>query len=177
MTTIRPVNLPTDEPALLQLDTTFTTDRIYRVDATPASFVLVETPVTPPLRKSFPLDNELGAERLWDAGFVAETAGVIGGFLALRHEAWSRRTTIWHLYVDPARRGVGVGRQLIETARSIAQGHGSRCLWLEVTSVNYPAIQFYQRVGFRFCGLDTSLYDPAGEAAGETALYFAMDLS
>jgi ribosomal protein S18 acetylase RimI-like enzyme len=173
---IRPITLPTDEPTLLRLDTTFTTDRIYRVLASPLGFALEETPIDSPLRKSFPLEDEFGADRLWDAGFVAETAGAIGGFLALRHEAWNGRTVIWHLYVDQARRGAGVGRQLIETARSIAQGHGSRCLWLEVTNVNYPAIQFYQRVGFRLCGLDTSLYDPASEAAGETALFFAMDL-
>ena len=33
--------------------------------------------------------------------------------------------------------------------------------------MNYPAIQFYQRMGFVWCGLDRSLYDPGGDAAGE----------
>lgn len=160
----------------MQLHTGFITDRIYRVDAAPLGFTLVEAPVDPPLQKSFPLDDELGAERLWEDGFVAEDAGALVGLLALRHEEWSRRTLIWHLYVDPARRGAGAGRHLIDTARTVARTRGSRCLWLEVTNVNYPAIQFYLRVGFTFCGLDTSLYDPAGDAPGETALYFAMDL-
>jgi ribosomal protein S18 acetylase RimI-like enzyme len=176
MITIRPINLPSDSAALTQLDTSFTTNSIYRVDVTPTGFSLVETPVAPPIGKSFPLEDEFGAERLWDDGFIAEEAGAIVGFLALRHEAWSRRTSIWHLYVDQARRGAGVGRQLIDLAQTVTRTRGSRCLWLEVTSVNLPAIRFYRRVGFTLCGLDTTLYDPA-VVPGETALYFAMDLT
>jgi ribosomal-protein-alanine N-acetyltransferase len=37
-------------------------------------------------------------------------------------------------------------------------------------------VQFYQRLGFRLCGLDTRLYDPSSEAGGETALFLAFDL-
>jgi ribosomal protein S18 acetylase RimI-like enzyme len=35
-----------------------------------------------------------------------------------------------------------------------------RCLWLETENVNYPAIGFYRRAGFRLCGLDDILYRP-----------------
>jgi ribosomal protein S18 acetylase RimI-like enzyme len=34
------------------------------------------------------------------------------------------------------------------------------CLWLETQNVNYPAVQFYRRMGFRLCGLDETLYRP-----------------
>jgi ribosomal protein S18 acetylase RimI-like enzyme len=52
-----------------------------------------------------------------------------------------------------------------------------RCVWLETSTLAYPAIQFYRRRGFELCGLDTSLYDSADPSAGETALYFARSLS
>jgi ribosomal protein S18 acetylase RimI-like enzyme len=42
--------------------------------------------------------------------------------------------------------------------------------------VNSPAIAFYRRQGFTLCGLDLSLYDPAGSAPGEAALYFVLPL-
>ena len=98
------------------------------------------------------------------------------GFLALRWEGWNRRAAIWHLYVTrDARRG-GIGRKLLDEADAQARAAGLRCLWLEVTNVNLPAIRFYQRCGFRLCGLDASLYDPAGEAAGECALYLSRPI-
>ena len=53
---------------------------------------------------------------------------------------------------------------------------GARCLWLETQNTNYPAIQFYQHVGFRLCGLDESLYDPAGPGRNEIALFFVREL-
>lgn len=36
----------------------------------------------------------------------------------------------------------------------------ARCLWLETQNVNYPAVQFYLRLGFELCGLDQTLYAP-----------------
>jgi ribosomal protein S18 acetylase RimI-like enzyme len=65
-----------------------------------------------------------------------------------------------------------VGRALVEAAVAAARDADMRCVWLETSNLAYPAIQFYRRVGFTLCGLDVSLYDPASEAAGETALYF-----
>lgn len=173
MITIRPVQLPADRGALLRLDTSFSTDRIYRVDATAASFTLVEELVQPPLRKAFSLEGELEADRLWDEGFVAQQGEQILGFAAARHERWNRRVALWHLYVAPRQRGGGLGRRLLEAVEGYARAHQARCLWLEVSSANCPAIQFYRSAGFTLCGLDQALYDPQSEAAGETALYFS----
>jgi ribosomal protein S18 acetylase RimI-like enzyme len=47
-----------------------------------------------------------------------------------------------------------------------------RGIWLETSTLAYPAIPFYRHLGFELCGLDVSLYDPARVAAEETALYF-----
>lgn len=169
---IRPVRLPEDRAALLALDRSFTTDRVYRIVRAADSFALEEIPAQPPLRKEFPLADDLGTERAWEQGFVAEQAGTIVGFAAFTHRRWNRRTELWHLYVAPHRRGQGVGRTLVEAVIAAAREAEMRCVWLETSNLAYPAIQFYRRIGFALCGLDLSLYDPASEAAGETALYF-----
>jgi ribosomal protein S18 acetylase RimI-like enzyme len=176
MTHIRPIRLPEDQGAVLQLDTSFTTERIYRVAATALSFTLVEESIQPALYKSFALTDEFETERMWEYATVAEENGSIVGFIALRSEIWNRRTAIWHLYVESHQRGKGIGKQLIAASEAYARSTGSRCLWLETSNVNYPAIQFYQQVGFTLCGLDQTLYEPDGDGVGETALYFAKTL-
>ena len=113
MTTLRPIQLPEDQHAVLQLDTSFTTDRIYRIQATPASFTLLEEVVQPPLHKSFALDGELDNDRMWDYGIVAEDRDALVGFGAVRLESWNRRAAIWPLYVAPGQRGTGVGKRVL----------------------------------------------------------------
>jgi ribosomal protein S18 acetylase RimI-like enzyme len=51
----------------------------------------------------------------------------------------------------------------------------ARCLWLETQNVNGPAVAFYLRQGFRLCGFDDTLYDPAVHP-DEVALYFSHPL-
>jgi ribosomal protein S18 acetylase RimI-like enzyme len=59
------------------------------------------------------------------------------------------------------------------------QRPSARCLWLETQNINYPAVQFYRRMGFRLCGLDETLYRPGmpGLLPAEVALYFSRDLT
>jgi len=66
------------------------------------------------------------------------------------------------MWVDPAYRRAGVGRMLIDALKSWAHSRGLHALKLMVTSVNYGAIDFYHRVGFRMTG-QTGRYpnDPA----------------
>jgi ribosomal protein S18 acetylase RimI-like enzyme len=107
---------------------------------------------------------------------VAEIATTLVGVAALKVEAWNRRAVLEHLFIDAPYRGRGIGRTLIADVVRSAQERQARCLWLETQNVNYGAIQFYQRVGFRCCGLDTTLYDSDEPAPGETALFFVCDL-
>lgn len=176
MVTIRPVHLPADCAPLLALDRSFTTDRVYQVARAAHAFVLEETAVRPPVRKEFPLADDLGEARAWEQGFVAERAGGVVGFAAVAYRQWNRRAELCHLYVSPQQRGQGIGRALMEAVVAAARGAGMRCVWLETSNLAYPAIAFYRRLGFEFCGLDVSLYDPLGAAGKETALYFARPL-
>lgn len=176
MIQLRPVRWPADRAALLALDTAFVTERIYQVQGDEWSLALAET-VVAPLHKAFPLADELAdAQDAWAHMVVADAAGTVVGFAAAQHHAWNRRTTLGHLYVAPERRGQGVGRLLLDSALRYARSTGSRALWAEVTNVNYPAVQFYRRMGFRLCGFDRTLYDPEGPTAGEFALFLAHDL-
>jgi ribosomal protein S18 acetylase RimI-like enzyme len=172
---LRRVRLPADRMRLLAMDRSFVTDRIYRITRTPMSFALEETRVDPPMRKELPLDD-LGEQPEWDDGLVAEIDGAIAGFAAWSHEAWNRSTALRHLYVSADHRGAGIGRRLVEAVIERARVAGTRCVWLETSSLNVPAIGFYQHLGFTLGGLDTALYDPVGPASGETALYFVLPL-
>lgn len=173
MFAIRPIRLPDDRPALLALDRSFTTDRVYTVAHTSRMCVLEEITVAAPVRKDFPLAHDLGNTHAWEHGLVAEQAGDLVGFVAWTHQSWNRRTELWHLYVSSAWRGQGLGRVLVDAVVTDARARAMRCVWLETSNVAYPAVQFYERLGFSLCGMDASLYDPAGPSGTETALYFA----
>lgn len=177
MLTLRPARWPDDFALLDGLDISFTTDRIYRVIRDDLSFRLVEERMEPPLRKSYgPLSLYEDEIRAMEYAAIAERDRTVAGFAAARFEPWNRRVVVQHLYVDARDRGRGIGRALIDGVAPFARAAGARCLWLETQNVNHPAICFYRRAGFRLCGLDESLYDPADPARGEVALFFVRDL-
>lgn len=62
------------------------------------------------------------------------------------------------LYIRPNRQGRGYGTVCIR----FAMGRTS-CLQLTVLSTNSPAIQLYEKLGFRFTGKDTLLRDSLWE--------------
>lgn len=109
---IRALRLPEDAQGLRELDTSFTTDVVYEVVLAEDAVRLVPTRVTPPVTKRFPLDDLEDSARGWDSGHVAVERGRVCGFLATGYEAWNRRLTIRHLYVDHSRRRRGIGRRL-----------------------------------------------------------------
>ena len=123
-----------------------------------------------PFQKKYMLDDVSES----DHGYAAEIGGEIAGFIALRIEEWNRRAILTHLYVAPGFQRRGIGKALMDAAANYAKTQAARCLWLETQNVNYPAIQFYKKLGFSFCGFDKSLYD--GAEADETALFFCRSI-
>jgi ribosomal protein S18 acetylase RimI-like enzyme len=175
MPTVRAADQPGDRTRIAHIDTSFQTDRIYRVTADPAGFQLHEEPAEPSRAKTYPVPHEELGEDL----VVAEDNGELVGFGEVVFAPWNRRAIIAHLYVSPSSRGLGIGTALLEALDRRARASGARCLWLETQNINYPAIQFYRRCGFRLCGLDDTLYDPDREPTtgpDEVALFFTRPL-
>lgn len=171
---VRGVRWPDDRAAILALDTSFTTKRVYQVVATKTMFALEEQAVSPPLHKRYHFDDIDDFPRY--TVLVVEVAGRVEGVAALSYEAWNRRAVLQHLFLNPALRGQGVGRYVMAHVAAAASNMDARCIWLETQNINYSAVQFYRQVGFTWCGMDLSLYDPAGPAGQEIALFFARPL-
>ncbi|MGW7137928.1 GNAT family N-acetyltransferase [Streptomyces xanthophaeus] len=168
---------PEDTKAIETLDGSFTTASVFRVTVTEEGFSFREVPVDPPLHKVFPDDGpdeeEADGSDENSRTYVAVDGDALAGFVTLSYDPWNRRLTVEDIEVAPAHRGRGVGRTLMGHGFDFARERGAGHVWLEVTNVNAPAIHAYLRMGFAFCGLDTSLYEGT-ESAGEQALYMSM---
>ena len=78
----------------------------------------------------------------------------------------SRYADVWHLMnvaVVPSRRRTGIARTLI--ARLFKDAGGDARYTLEVRESNAPAIEMYERLGFRHAGKRRRYYHDNGEDA------------
>ena len=95
--------------------------------------------------------DEWNGER--SASFLAMDAGapcgMIGCFLDREDSSRAHLVAMW---VAPAHRRAGVGRELVDAVLDWARGHGVDDVRLTVTSNNASAIGFYRRLGFAFTG-------------------------
>jgi len=120
-----------------------------------------------------PMDEDED-DRAWAAEFIAERWGgetIVGhgtvyrpaslpGFVAWRAGERIGLVT-YHLdgdaceivTIDSQQPGMGVGRELIEAVRHVAQDVGCRRLWLVTTNDNLEALGFYQKRGFALAAL------------------------
>ncbi|MBB2196024.1 MAG: GNAT family N-acetyltransferase [Gluconacetobacter sp.] len=82
-------------------------------------------------------------KRAWRV-YVACDASGIAGFMAFEPEAfWLRQ-----LFVDPARKGAGIGSSLLDVAkREMPEG-----FWLRTSVANGAARRFYEKHGLRNIG-------------------------
>jgi ribosomal protein S18 acetylase RimI-like enzyme len=166
---VRPAEWSRDASGIQAIDTSFTTDRVYRFGRERSGFGFALPLLTcAPLTKSYLLpeaDPGSGA-------FVAEVDGGIVGFAHVETPTWNGRAGVSALYVSPLHRRQGLGRALLGALAGQARASNARCLFVETQNVNYPAVQFYLASGFYLCGLDESFYDPV-EHPGEFALFLA----
>jgi GNAT superfamily N-acetyltransferase len=170
--TVRPLDWARDAEGVAAIDTSFTTDRVYRFarEQTGLGFALALV-TRAPLTKAYPLPEADPG----DGAFVAELDGAVAGFAQVEPPAWNGRASVPHLYVSYPVRGRGLGAALLDALAEHARAAGARCLWVETQNVNYPAVQFYLANRFSLCGLDQSFYDPV-ELPGEIALFLARTL-
>ena len=118
-------------------------------------------------RRAFPTPWSL-------AMFVLELSKPGGVCLAARRDGnlagyliCSRYDTVWHIMnvaVDPARRRTGVATALLfELFERV--GDDNARFTLEVRTSNAPAIELYERFGFRAAGVRRRYYQDNGEDA------------
>ncbi len=175
MLSTRALRLPEDEVGILKLDTSFETDRVYTVKFTENSVLLIESSLDYKKQYQLPLE-ELARLTAQHFAVVAVIEESIVGLAAAEYLEWNRRVVIHHLYVSRAHRSAGIGKLLLEDVTIWSRSRAARCLWLETQNVNYPAIQFYKNCGFKICGLDTSLYNPAFVDPLEVGVFFSKSI-
>jgi len=172
---IRRSSFPQDAEAILSIDTSFTTDVVYRVEVDANGFrLLLQSEI---VFKRYPVDIE-ELVQLSDNHLVlvASTGTQTVGFAAAEFVAWNSRAILHHLYIDAAQRKQGVGKRLVAEVVQWAATTPARCLWLETQNTNVPAIEFYESLGFSLCGFDTTLYTPEGANATEVALFYSFSI-
>ena len=186
----------TDALALHKLEYSFETDRIYTLhvhgklaqnddilqtlDKPALAFELWETPVDPPLYKSF-REYEHKLEEVEtrlnnvEGGYIALAGGMIAGVVLLNVEQWRSVARIEDIIVGRQFRRYGIGSLLLNCASDWARKRGCWAIVLETQNVNYPAIQFYLRNGLEVWSINQHFYPP-GSVEHEVAIFMGKKL-
>jgi len=102
----------------------------------------------------------------WASLVVAEEQGVGGARIVGYSCAWRvvDEIHLLNVAVHPARRGRGLGRELVERVLQEASSAGARTVLLEVRAGNRPARRLYGRLGFRSVRVRRGYYGPGQDA-------------
>ena len=98
------------------------------------------------------------SEGTTSALFVAETAAAAGaeagsiGLAGAERSDVAGEVEVISMWVEPAVRGRGLGRRLLDAASAWASAQDAVALQLWVTEDNAPATRLYQAYGFTFTG-------------------------
>ena len=87
-------------------------------------------------------------------------------------EKESNVACLYQMWVDPAVRGLGVGRSLLTEALAWARRNGARHVQLGVTVADSPALKFYRSQGF----LSVGKAEPLREGSGLMAQTMVLEL-
>lgn len=146
MTQIRPAT-PDDLPALQALERLFPSDRLS------------------PRQMRHHISS---AKALF---LVADSDGGVAGY-ALFFLRKRRSARFYSLIVDPAYRGRGIARRLIETGCDLLRGQGEQSVGLEVNAQDGKTITLYEA-----CGFVAGKVVPAYYEDGRDALKMRKDLT
>ncbi|MBT2640488.1 GNAT family N-acetyltransferase [Bacillus sp. ISL-39] len=99
----------------------------------------------------------------WDGWYVATekniVTGAIGGGLISKDQS-----EIFVLYLDPNRRGEGIGTRLLQAITEVQRSKGATNQWVSVAKGNTKGIPFYEARQFQFVQEQTSFANTDGES-------------
>lgn len=168
----------TSNPSLNWGHNGYNTDRIYTVSSIEFSgsfeFVIKEKPL------SYTKLWKTNHEDLKDLNNIIEKGHSFGayvddnliGWIICEPRVWNNSFYIENILVDEKYRRQGAGIFLIKNAIKEARHLNCRVIELETQNTNYPAIQFYRRMGFNITGINTRLY----KNSEEIALFMTLDM-
>jgi ribosomal protein S18 acetylase RimI-like enzyme len=110
----------------------------------------------------------------WQQGegfLVAEVDNEVRGYVDVLAQPWHRTAWVANMAVDREHRRQGLGTALMRHARQWVQSQGLNAILVEATTKNYPALCFYRKLGFEFCGFNDHYY-----ANQDIALFFVHTL-
>ena len=153
-----------DLPSCLQLDLSYETDYVWQMDVRDEDgtiaigFRTVRLPRL--MRVVYPREPESLTTALQRRGcfLVAETSGIVRGYLVMRAEAGHLNAWVSDLAIGRAWRRQKIGSFLLNEAYSWAQKHDIPHLTVETQTKNYPGISFCQKHGLYFCGFNDHYY-------------------
>lgn len=160
---IRPAVLA-DVNACLALDHRLLTDHVWQMKVQEAESNVTVTFQTVRLPRLMPVEYPRALEQLvedWqrDEGFlVAEADGQVRGYVDVLAQPWQQLGWVANLAVHKDYRRRGIGTALMQQARQWARGQGMQALLVEMTTKNFPALSFFRKLGFEFCGFNDHYY-------------------
>ncbi|CRK83334.1 GNAT family N-acetyltransferase [Neobacillus massiliamazoniensis] len=99
----------------------------------------------------------------WDGWYVATeeniVVGAIGGGLISKDQS-----EIFVLYLDPNRRGEGIGTKILQAITEIQRSNGAIKQWVSVAKGNAKGIPFYEARQFQFVQEQTSFANMDNES-------------
>jgi GNAT superfamily N-acetyltransferase len=144
----------------LTLDSSYETTHVWQMHShtsaqrVDVSFSFVRLPRTLTIHQQ-PDESWLRAD--WERQecfLVAEHEGALLGYLDMVIQRRQSAGWINNVVVGRDYRRHGIGKALLNAARLWAQQAELRVLLAEINSRNYPALQLFQKLGYRFCGFN-----------------------
>lgn len=99
--------------------------------------------------------------------------GEEAGLMQIEHQRWNNSIRVWDMGVWKPFQRCGVGRALMDAAKTRARELGARRIVLETQTSNLSAIDFYLANGFELVGLDATNYTNDDVELGEVRLEMA----
>jgi ribosomal protein S18 acetylase RimI-like enzyme len=86
---------------------------------------------------------------LWWVKFEGSAIACLWTGVAIEQASGIRHAHIFLIYVKPAHRRQGIARSLMGVAEDQARAQGDRQIGLQVFVTNQPAIDLYERLGYK----------------------------